>query len=82
MFPCSLTRIIDEVEHPSTLSSNGEFLGVLSSNFSIFQSTQRSPTLEHHGVITALYLVTIDIDILFVVDNSIYLLIFYKPIQG
>ena len=55
---------------------------ILYSYFAIFQSTRRSPTLEHHGVITALYLVTIDIEILFVVDKSIYLLIFYNPIQG
>ena len=37
---------------------------------------------EQHGTITALYLVTIDIEILGVVYNFIYLLIFYKPIKG
>ena len=33
-------------------------------------------------MITALYLVTPDIDILGVVDKYIYLILFYKPIQG
>ena len=58
------------------LSSHGEFLGVLSSNFAIFQSTRRSPTREQRGSITTLCLVTLDIEILGVVDNSIYLLLF------
>ena len=36
----------DEVYHPYFLSYRGEFLGVLSSNFVIFQSTQRSPARD------------------------------------
>ena len=35
VFPCSLAIIIDELEHPRCLSSHGEFLGVLNSNFVI-----------------------------------------------
>ena len=76
VFPWSLASTTDEVEHPGWLSSNGEFLGVLSSNFSIFQSKRRSPTRDQHGAIAALYLVSLDIYILGVVDKSIYLLIF------
>ena len=38
--------------------------------------------LEQREEVTALYLVTIDIDILGVVDKSIYLLLFYETIQG
>ena len=82
MFPCSVTRTKDEVEHKLCISYHGEFLSVLHSNFAIFRSTRRSPTLEQRGAITALYLVTIDIDNLGVVDKYIYLLIFYKYIQG
>ena len=58
------------------LSSHGVLLGVLSSNCSIFQSTRRSPMREQRGAITALYLVTQDIEILGVVNKSIYLLLF------
>ena len=65
-------RKTDEVDHPWCLSSRGEFLGVLSSNFAIFQSTLRSPTLEQRGAITALYLVVLDIDIL-VLYISLYI---------
>ena len=36
VFPFSLERITDEAEHPLCLSSHGEFLGVLSSNFAVF----------------------------------------------
>ena len=54
----------DEVEHSCCISSYGEYLGVLSSNFAIFQSTRRSPTRERCGTITVLYLVTLDIYIL------------------
>ena len=43
---------------------------------------RHSPTREQCGAITALYLVTIYIYILGVVENSIYILLFYKPIQG
>ena len=35
VFSCYLARTEDEVEHPWYISSHGEFLGVLSSNFSI-----------------------------------------------
>ena len=51
------------------LSSHGEFLGIFISYFAIFQSTRRSPTREQYGVINALYLDTVDIDILVVVDK-------------
>ena len=37
---------------------------------------QRSPTREQYGAITALYLVTLDINILGVLDKYIYLLLF------
>ena len=43
---------------------------------------RRSPTIEQRREITALYLVTLDIYILGVLDHSIYMLLFYKPIQG
>ena len=82
MFPCHIARTTYEVDHPWCLSSHGEFLGFLRYNCSIFQSMRRSPTLEKCGAITVLYLVTLDIDILGVADKSIYLLLFYKPIQG
>ena len=82
LFPCSLARKTDEVEHPCGLSSYGDFLSVLSSNPAIFQSTRCSPTCEQCGAITALYLVTLDIDILGVLYKSIYILLFYKRIQG
>ena len=78
LFPCSLARTTYEVYHPCCLSYHGEFLGVLSSNIEIFQSVRRSPTFEQCGAINALYLVTLDIEILGVVDNSIYLLLFYN----
>ena len=65
------------------ISSRGEFFGVLSSNFSIFQSTRCSPTLEQRGAITALYLDTLDIEILVVVDKSLSIyLLFQEHIQG
>ena len=82
VFPCSLARTTDYGEHSWYLCSHGEFLGVLSSNFTIFQYTQRFPTFEHSRAITKLYLVNLDIDILGVVDKSIYLASCYKPIQG
>ena len=44
--PCYLARITDEVKQPWRLFCNREFLGVLSSNFAIFQSTLRYPTRE------------------------------------
>ena len=59
VFPCSLARTTDEVDHPWCLSFHGELLDVLSSNFELFQSTRRSPTLEQRGDIAALYLVTL-----------------------
>ena len=43
---------------------------------------QRSPTREHYGAITALYIVTLYIEILSVVDKYINLLLSYKPIRG
>ena len=67
---------------PWFLSSRGEFLGVLRSNFSIFISTYHSPTREQRGAITAQYLVTLNIEILGFLDKSIYMLLFQKPIQG
>ena len=76
VFPCYIERTTDEVEHPWCLSSHGEFLGVLSSNVAIFQSTWHSPTREECGAITELYLVILDIEILGVVYKSIYLLLF------
>ena len=53
-FPCYLANTADEVEHPCCLSSHGDFLGILGYNFSIFQSTQYSPTREKHGTDSAL----------------------------
>ena len=82
VFLLSLERTTYEVDHPWYFSYHGELLGVLSSNFAILKSTRRSPMREQHGTITALYLVTIDIEVLGVVDKSIYLLIFYKHIQA
>ena len=82
VFPLSLAITTDEVQHPWCLSSHGYFLGVLRYNFSIFQSTRRSPIREQCGTITALYLVTLDIDTLGVLYQSIYILLFYKRIQG
>ena len=81
VFPCSLARTTDEVEHPWFISSRGYFFVVLSSNFVIFQSTRLSPTPEQRGQIILLYLVTLDIDIFGVVDKSVCLLLFQKPIQ-
>ena len=43
---------------------------------------QRSPTREHYGAITALYIVTLYIEILSVVDKYINMLLSYKPIRG
>ena len=43
---------------------------------------RRSPTREQSGAITALYLGNLDIEILVAVDKSIYMLLFYEPIQG
>ena len=75
-FTCSLDRTTDKVNNPWYLSSNGKFLGVLSSDFANFQSTQRSSTSEQHWGITMLFLVTLYIEILFYLDKSIYLLLF------
>ena len=75
VFPLSLAITTDEVQHPWCLSSHGYFLGVLRYNFSIFQSTRRSPIREQCGTITALYLVTLDIDILGVLYKSIFFII-------
>ena len=72
---CSLVSTIDELDHPWCISSHGESLGNLSYNFTIFQSTKPSPMREQCMAITVLYLVTLDIDIIGVVDNSIYLLL-------
>ena len=79
---CSLTNITEEVEHPWSLYYHGDFLGILRYKFAIFQSTQRSQNLEQRGTITTLSLVTIDIDILGVVEKYTYMLLFYEPIQG
>ena len=46
MFPYSLSRTTDEVDHPWCLSYHGEFLGIFSSNVSISPYAQRSPTRE------------------------------------
>ena len=81
VFPWSLAWTIDEVENPCCLSFHGDFLGVWRSNFLVFRSMWHSPTREQRGEITALYLVTLDIEILGILDKSINLLIFYKPIQ-
>ena len=82
IFPCSLYSTTYLVEHPGCLSSHCGLLGILRSNFAIFWSKQRSPTREQRGAITALYLVIIYIEVLGVVYKFIYLLLFYKPIQG
>ena len=82
MFTWSLARTTYEVDQLWYIYYHGELLGVKRSNFVIFWSTLCSPTRKQREVITALYLVTIDIDILGVVDKYIYLLLFYKPIQG
>ena len=71
MFPFSLARTIDEVEHPWCLSSRGEFLAIWRSTFAILQSTKRSPKCEQRGAITMLYLVTLYIEILSFVEKSI-----------
>ena len=55
--------------------SRSEFLVILSSTFAIFQSTTCSPMREQRGSITALYLYTLGIDILVVIDKSIYILL-------
>ena len=66
-FPCYIAMTADEVDHPWCLYSHGEFLGVLRSDFSILWSTRRSPIREQRGAITALYLVTLYIEVLRVV---------------
>ena len=71
MFTCSQAITTEEVDKPLCIYSHGEFLGMWCSNFAIFWYTRRSPTREQRGVITALYLVTLDIDILGVVNNII-----------
>ena len=76
MFPFSIAITTDEVDHPWCISSYCDFLGVLRSNFAIFQSMRRSPTHDQRGVITTIYLVNIYIDILGVIYKSIYLLLF------
>ena len=60
------------------LSSHGEFLGILSSNFAIFQSTQKTKTREQRGAITALYLDTLDIDTLVVLDRSLSICYYFR----
>ena len=64
------------------LYSHGEFLGVLIHNFDIFQPTWRSPIHKYRGEITALFSGSPDIDILGILDKSIYVFLFYWPIQG
>ena len=81
MFYCSLESITYVVYHPWCLSSHRVLLYILSSNFAIFQSTRCSPMREQHGAISVFYLVTLDIEVLGVVDKSDYLLLFNKPIQ-
>ena len=76
VFTCSLARTTDDVEQPWCLYSHGEFLCVLRSNFTIFQFTPRSTMREQCGAITTLYLVILDIQILGVVEKSIYILLF------
>ena len=61
---------------PMVSLSSWWVLSVLSSNVAIFQSTWHSPTREQCGKITEWYLVILDIEILGVVDKSIYLLLF------
>ena len=48
-----LARTTDEIEHLLCFSSNVEFLGVLSSNFEIFWSVQRSPTHDQLGTVSS-----------------------------
>ena len=48
VFPCSIERTKDEVDHPWSLSSHGDLLVLLSSNFE-FLSTRRFPTHEQRG---------------------------------
>ena len=54
VFPCSLAKTTDEIDHPWCISSPGDFLGVLSSNFSIIRSMRRYPMREQCGTITVL----------------------------
>ena len=82
VFSCTLSWTTDEVEHPWCISSHCRFLGVWRSKFEIFRSTRRSSMCEQRVEITALYLITIYIEIFGVVDKSIYLLLFYKTIHG
>ena len=63
MFPCSLVRTEDEVEQKWCLSYHCEFLGVLRSNFLMFQHMLRSPTREQRSAITALNFVALGIEI-------------------
>ena len=76
MFLFPLSRTIDEVDRLCCISSHGEFLGIVRSNFSILPSTRRSPMQKQCGSIAALYLVTLDIYILGFVESSKYLLLF------
>ena len=46
VFPYYFARTTDELENPWGISSHGDFLGVLSSNVSIFQSMRGSSTGE------------------------------------
>ena len=62
VFPLYISRTKDEVGLQWCLYCHGELLGILCSNFSIFQCTERSPILKQRGAITALYLVTLYID--------------------
>ena len=66
---------------PWYLSSHGNFLGVLSSSFAIFKYTRLSPTRNYPGAVTALFVDTLNIEILIVVDKSTYLLLSQEPIQ-
>ena len=59
VFTLYLARTTYDVDKSWFISYSGNLSGVLSSNFTIFQSTLRSPTLEQCGAITALYLVTL-----------------------
>ena len=54
VFPCSFAKTKDEIEHPWVISSHGELLEVLSSNFYILCSTLCSPSREYFGAVSAL----------------------------
>ena len=53
LFTWYLARTTYEVEHPWSISSHGELLEVISSNFTMFLSTQCYPTCDQRGVVSA-----------------------------